>query len=228
MNYKFFREPVHKFIARGECDAAEFDRLLAPGRLIYQEEGVRAQMNLLDSHDTERFLTTVRGDLRRLRLATLFAMTYVGAPSIYYGDEIAMEGAHDPDCRRPFLWNWEEDADRVATHDYFRELAHLRTSRDCLTLGDFETLLADGNVYAFRRGLGDDHVLVVLNAGTEEATVTIQTGGGFPDTAALRQLLAGDLIVQVDSADGAAVTLTLPPVSGGIYEPSPPPGDSTD
>jgi cyclomaltodextrinase len=231
MNYKFFRDPVHRFIAHGQCDAPEFDRMLAEGRLIYPDEGVRAQMNLLDSHDTERFLTTVGGDLRRLKLATLFAMTYVGAPSIYYGDEIAMEGGHDPDCRRPFLWNWTDDAARVETHDYFAKLANLRMSRDCMTLGSYRTLFAEGPVFAFLRSLGDEHVVVVLNAGDESATVSVplgdeirrnlaDDGATVAEGALLRDLLT-DETLPIDGGNGAAVTLELPAVSGSIYEPVP-------
>ena len=59
-------------------------------------------LNLLDSHDMARFLTLARGDETALKLATLFQMTYPGAPSIYYGDEIGLSGAHDPVQPRRF------------------------------------------------------------------------------------------------------------------------------
>jgi glycosidase len=226
MNYKYFRDPVLSFIARGDYDAQEFDRALAPGRLIYAEEGVRAQMNLLDSHDTERFLTTVGGDVRRLKLAALFAMTYVGAPSIYYGDEIAMEGVHDPDCRRPFRWDWAEAGERVDVRDHFRSLAHLRTSTQCLTRGDFETLHADGAVFSFRRGLEGEHAVVVMNAGEQEETVTLNLGdeiAGLVEDAAgsatavivrLKDHLSGETVVL---EGGAEATVTLPPMAGRVY-----------
>jgi glycosidase len=173
MNYKFFRDPVLGFIARGDMSAQEFDRALAPGRLIYPGEGVRAQMNLLGSHDTERFLTTAGGDIRKLKLAALFGMTYVGAPTIYYGDEVAMSGGGDPDCRRPFYWKWREEAERVEVHDYFRSLASLRREHPCFTAGEFRALLAEGQVYAFERSQGDDIAIVVMNAGREVAAVDI-------------------------------------------------------
>ena len=231
MNYKFFRDPVLAFIARGDYGAAEFDRALAPGRLIYAEEGALAMMNLLDSHDTERFLTTVEGDARRLKLATLFAMTYVGAPSIYYGDEIAMTGAHDPDCRRPFLWNWTEDAARVEMHDHYRRLALLRTNRACFTRGDFETLHAEGSVFAFRRGLGDDQAVVVLNAGEEEATVSIPLGSEIVElvserhttdmvSVVLRDHMTGVAERVAMSDEGEQITVTLPPLTGRVYIPA--------
>ena len=62
---------------------AAIDHLLA----MYDPAVTQAQLNLLDSHDTPRFITCARGDESALRLATLFMFTYPGAPSIYYGDE---------------------------------------------------------------------------------------------------------------------------------------------
>ena len=68
-------------------------------------------MNLLGSHDLARFLHFARGDKSALRLATLFQMTFPGAPSIYYGDEIGLAGGHDPDNRRAFRWDRPETWD---------------------------------------------------------------------------------------------------------------------
>ena len=67
---------------------------------LYDPAITQVQLNLLDSHDTPRFITCARGDESALRLATLFMFTYPGAPCIYYGDEIGLDGRHDPDCRR--------------------------------------------------------------------------------------------------------------------------------
>jgi len=178
MNYKFFRDPVLAFIGKGEMTAAEFDRAIAPGRLIHPDEGVRAMMNLIDSHDTERFLTTAGRDIRRYRLAMLFSMTYVGAPTIYYGDEIAMEGGGDPDCRRPFYWKWPDEKKRVETHAYIRMLASLRRKHPCFAHGDFETLVADGASYVYKRSMPGDAAIVAMNAGEDKATIHIPLDGG--------------------------------------------------
>ena len=231
MNYKFFRDPVHEFIAAGDGDARRFDRALAPGRLIYAEQGVQAMMNLLDSHDTERFLTAVGGDERRLKLALLFAMTYVGAPTLYYGDEIGMEGGRDPDCRRPFLWDWAEDPERVKLHDYVRRLVTLRRDHACLRRGDFETLYAEGRVFAFRRSLNGEHAVVMLNAGESDVTVRVPLGeriSEFVSTvdsptglgmAALVGALDGRLVRIEDFGGGAGVTVRLAPMSGAVFMP---------
>lgn len=228
MNYKFFRDPVLKFVCRGESTADQFDREIAPGRLIYPEEGVLAQMNLIDSHDTERYLTTAGGDIRRLSLAALFSMTYVGAPTIYYGDEVGMEGGGDPDCRRPFDWRWKLDGDKARLHNTFSRLASFRKRFPELARGGFETLVADGRVYSYRRRGGGGEVVVVLNAGTDEAKVTVplgpdvygcRTGESARELGGMNDLLDGS-VTPVEAVDGGLqFTVTLPPLSGSLYVP---------
>ena len=188
-------------------------------------------MNLLDSHDTERFLTTINGDLRKLKLATLFAMTYVGAPSIYYGDEIAMTGAHDPDCRRPFLWDWSEDPERVEVHEFFRQAVALRRESPCFTSGDFETLVAEGAVFAFRRSEGDDHAIVVVNAGETDVEVEIpvssiiedhlsSTSGGVTlSVGFMIDVLTGGRSTVERAVGGTTFTATVGAMSGAVYAP---------
>jgi glycosidase len=217
MNYKFFRDPVMAFIGKGDMTAAEFDRALAPGRLIYPEEGVRAMMNLIDSHDTERFLTTVGRDIRKYKLAMLFSMTYVGAPTIYYGDEIAMEGGGDPDCRRPFHWKWPDEKKRVETHAFVRKLAAVRRAHPCFALGNFETLLARDGIYAYRRYSRHEQAFVILNAGRDEATVSIPLDSSIT---AVEEVLKGRTIATLPGEGGRVLTVSLPAHSGAIFIPS--------
>jgi glycosidase len=224
MNYKFFRDPVLEFFAKGEMTAAEFDRALAPGRLIYAQEGVLAQMNLLDSHDTERFLTTAGGDIRRIKLAMLFAMTYIGAPTIYYGDEIAMTGRHDPDCRRPFLWNYTEDPERVDLHDYVRALISLRKEHPALVHGSFEALHVGEMTYAYRRALDGDlkadqehgEAIMAINAGTADATLRLPVGEGISN---LTDPISNQSFPVTQGDDGPVLDLELEALSGKVLIP---------
>ena len=225
MNYRFFRDPVLSFIGRAVITAEEFDRELATGRLTYPHEGVLAQMNILSTHDTERFLTAAGGDVRRLKLAALFAMTYVGAPTIYYGDEIAMEGGRDPDCRRPFYWKWADEPERSDVHECFRTLAHLRRAHPCLTEGSFETLVASGRVFAFRRRLGGESLVVVLNAGERETSVSVELGrtAKYPQGAGRQEMVplygpAEAVSIESDGEIDYFVT-TLPPLAGAVLRP---------
>ena len=102
----------------------------------------RAQLNLLDSHDTARFITCARGDESALRLAALFMLTYPGAPCIYYGDEIGLDGRHDPDCRKAFPCDenrWNHDL-----RDFFKRCIALRWAHPALRRGDLGIVLGAG------------------------------------------------------------------------------------
>jgi cyclomaltodextrinase / maltogenic alpha-amylase / neopullulanase len=128
----------------------------------YDLEINQAQLNLLDSHDTPRFLTCASGDLDSLKLAYLFMFTYPGAPCIYYGDEIGMDGKQDPECRKSFLWN--ESAWNNQLLDYVKSLTHLRHSHKTLRRGTFHKLNANDGTYAFARKFEDDNLVIALNA----------------------------------------------------------------
>lgn len=162
MNYKYFRDPVLKFFGMGQGSAAELDRELTPGRSLYPIQATQVMMNLIDSHDTERFVTVAKDD-RRLMLAALFQMTYVGIPQIYYGDEVGLKGGKDPDCRRTFPWNWEEVPRRRAMHDFYRKIIGIRRAYPALRTGSFETVLTEGRIYVFLREDDANRIVVVLN-----------------------------------------------------------------
>lgn len=217
MNYAFFRDPVLKFLCQGQGTAAEFDASLATGRLAYPSQSVAVQMNLIDSHDTVRYLTQANGDASRLMLAALFQMTYVGAPAIYYGDEIAMEGQRDPDCRRPFVWDWEKDPKRVAMHDWYAKLGQLRNAHAALRTGTFRTLSADGMTYAYERRDAKDTFVVVINAGRQPASVTLDCASWGGKVTAVDVLGGGTAAAWSGSA-----TVAMPGSTGRIYRVTPP------
>ena len=73
-------------------DAVEFGDRIQRLLEYYDWTTTKVQFNLLASHDTPRVLSVARGDKATLRLATFLQMTFPGAPSIYYGDEIALRG----------------------------------------------------------------------------------------------------------------------------------------
>lgn len=70
-------------------------------------------LNLLDTHDTHRFLTRVKGDKNKLMSALALTYFFSGSPCIYYGTENAMEGGYDPDCRRTFDWEFEDKENEI-------------------------------------------------------------------------------------------------------------------
>ena len=163
MNYAYFKDPVMRFFNTRKCSAEDFDRDLKQGLLSYPVQATQVMMNLIDSHDTFRYLESCNGKIPRLEMAVLFQMTYVGTPHIWYGDEVGMMGAHDPDCRRPFDWKYTHDPGRVALREYYKKLIQIRKEYSCLRTGSFSTLIADGMVYGYLRSDEDSSIAVILN-----------------------------------------------------------------
>ncbi|MEG4073891.1 alpha-amylase family glycosyl hydrolase [Microcoleus sp. Pol14C2] len=129
------------------------------------------QLNLLASHDTARLLSIAGGDKASVELATLLLLTFPGAPSIYYGDEVGLPGALDPDSRRgfPLKAHWELDV-----LDYHKQLIALRHKYEALRTGAYHILFAEGTVYVFARILGDEEIVVAVNVATEEANISFE------------------------------------------------------
>jgi glycosidase len=97
-----------------------------------------------------------------VRLAMLLQMTLPGAPCVYYGDELGMEGLMDPDCRRafpsdPVAWEREPGA-------WLADLLALRHSSRALRDGELALLRADGLALAYLRHHADDAYACILNA----------------------------------------------------------------
>ena len=160
---------------RGRAFGNEIERMLA----LYAWPITLVQMNMLDSHDTARFLHQAGGDKSALRLATLFQMTMPGAPSIYYGTEIGLNGGHDPDCRGAFPWDqrqWDRDL-----YNFSKRAIALRHAHPALRRGQFETLYSNDDIYAFARRLDDDRLAVIFNAGAEATEVTLDVYDLLPD-----------------------------------------------
>jgi len=118
-------------------------------------------------------------------------MTFPGAPCVYYGDEIGMEGAHDPDCRRAFPWDetrWDHD---LLT--FFRRAISLRHDHPALRRGRYLRLHADDRhgVYAFARQGEEETLAVVLNNGSAGYDLDVSVRGLFADGTALHDLWEG-------------------------------------
>jgi len=200
-------EPLPPLDAQGFAD--QIDVMLHR----YHRPIVEAQFNLLDSHDTARYLTLARGDKQLLKLTTLFQMTYPGAPSIYYGDEIGLQGGRDPDCRRAMPWQpaqWDDDL-----LSFFKTIITIRKTHPALRRGDYLRLYASGplGVYAFMRRLDEQRIVVVLNNSPSHYPVEVPVRDHLAEGTALRCLLSGQtFVVQAGCVCGPA----LPARSGAI------------
>lgn len=116
MNYGLTKACLD-LLAFGAIDARGFADRLVLLLTRCTDPANEMMFNLLDSHDTERFLTRVKGDVRRLRLAMAVAFFLPGIPFLFAGDEIGVMGGYDPDCRRTFEWDrsrWDGELFRLA------------------------------------------------------------------------------------------------------------------
>ena len=129
--------------------------------------------NHLSNHDISRFTERAGGDIDKLNLAFILQMTYVGAPTIYYGDEYGMRGANDPDNRRTF--DWAQVDRRPPALQLVHKLTFLRNTHAALRTGSFMTLLTDdtSDVYAYARFDARSSIAVALNAGGTQQTVKV-------------------------------------------------------
>ncbi len=189
-NYLFMRPAVGFFGARTlddyvkqghlqasvlPLDAPGFARAIEAVLARYPWEITLAQLNLLNSHDTPRFLSLVGGDESALRLALLCLLTMPGAPNLYYGDELGLPGGPDPGCRGAMPWAQAEA--RGDLWRYTQQAIALRKAHPALRRGTYATVLAEGDLLAYTRALDGATVLVILNAGQEPALVALPVGG---------------------------------------------------
>ncbi len=161
-------------------------------------------------------------DYHLQKLLVIFQMTYVGAPMIYYGDEVGMWGGNDPDCRKPMIWDDLAYADEVygpdakTTHApdpvavnrdllaHYRKMIALRNKSPALQRGAYRTLLADDarDLFAFERTLAGERVIVVFNNAGQPVTHTVAN----LDDGAYREEIGG---TKHEARDGE-LTLTIP------------------
>ncbi len=164
------------------------------------------QMNIMDSQDTDRFVSRFMNPLldfgandrlqtnphynageptseiyRRLEQTAGFQMSFVGAPCIWYGDEVGMWGASDPADRLPMVWKNLEpyDAPDVRVHErvlqFYRQAIAMRRQLKALQLGFYGQLLAcpRRNIFAFYRSLGKQNVYVIVNRSAAGHTIRL-------------------------------------------------------
>ena len=209
MNYAYFKDPVMRFFNTRQCSAKDFDRDIKQGLFSYPVQATQVMMNLIDSHDTFRYLESCDGDISRLEMAVLFQMTYVGTPHIWYGDEIGMMGAHDPDCRRPFDWSYVNNSEKVDLRSHYKKLIEIRKNHSSLRTGSFKTLIADGMVYGYLRSDEESSIIVILNNDTKSHNIKIPF-----DTDSLLDLLTEK---KYEIKDGV-IEIELGPMSGAILK----------
>lgn len=232
MNYPV-RNGILSFVQKG--DAVSLYNVLTELYASYPREVCDALMNLLGTHDTERILTVLGSrpsDLHRsndelaaarlspelrargvqlLKIAAALQFTVFGIPSVYYGDEVGLEGCHDPFCRMPFPWHELSDPVRADILDFYRALGRIRRSPAFIG-GDFRILHHTAHAIAFERSRrcpgGDptapaygpvDRVFVAANRGRSPARIRLDAVGVILLSSGSASFDAGVLTLGEDS-----------------------------
>lgn len=207
MNYPL-RDALLEFLGTGFLSAKEFADQIEALLTRYPRENVYAMYLPLGSHDTERLFSLLDKNVDKVKLAFALQFAYPGAPAIYYGDEFALPGGKDPDCRRAFPWKSEERNEELL--GWVKQLISLRKQHSVLRRGDFKRVFVEDkhNVYAFARTLNMQALLVAINASTARRQVRIPLNGlGFLNGQEVHNLLGGERYIIV----GEDLALDLPP-----------------
>ena len=159
--------------------------------------------NIMDSHDKIRYMAYADGDLAindgrasdfawnnppkvddpksydKLKLHLAYLLTIPGIPIIYYGDEIGMTGASDPDNRRMMRFGNELNEYEKQTLVDVSKLIHIRKEHSAIRYGDFLTLQADENIYAYLRSDMNERILTVINKNSNEQKLEFTLPGMY-------------------------------------------------
>lgn len=151
-------------------------------RDVLKYDGLYPNINrvtvLQNNHDTDRFMSLPGATLEGAMLHTAFILSTRGVPQLYYGEEIAMTGGHDPDNRKDFPGGWSEDSvnkfvkggrttDEQKMFEWTQRWISLRRESKSLSEGNTIDLFYDNDVYVFARKLGQEMFVIVFNNSNE-------------------------------------------------------------
>lgn len=203
-------EAIWKFFAERRWSLAEFDAGVNRAMMLYPQEVQNSMWNFLSSHDTARMLTRCGGRVKAMRAAVFFQMTHPGVPVIYYGDELAMRGGPDPDCRRSMTW---DKVDGNAMLAYYKRLTHMRGESEVLREGTLRTWeVGEDGLYAYLRQTERETVLCALNTSERAIRRMIRLPEALAGCKDVRDLMTG----KTHNVQGGYVTLALGACEGAV------------
>jgi cyclomaltodextrinase len=228
MNYRWYRV-ARGFFGQAEpiLKPTGFVKEIARINKGINVENLQAMMNVPSTHDSPRLSTSLFNKTmdkfkskpsdnpdykinkpdqltRREQIILLIhQFTFIGAPQIYYGEEVGMWGADDPDCRKPMLWDdITYENERVAfdsaksrpvdtvtadttLRSFYQKLCKMRKENPVLVYGDLRFSVADDQkmVLAYERMKGSEEIVVIFNRSDSLRTVNVplRTDGEFED-----------------------------------------------
>ena len=112
MNYPL-SDSIKDYFLRGVKKTNQFIDEINGQSMYYRQQISEVMFNLLDSHDTERILTTAKGNVQLVKSALAYLFLQRGTPCFYYGTELELDGGPDPDCRRVMPWERVSDSNEM-------------------------------------------------------------------------------------------------------------------
>lgn len=156
-------------------------------------------------------------DLLKQKLIVGIQMTMPGSPMIYYGDEAGMWGGDDPDCRKPMVWkNFKYEAeqynapgdkhnpDTVSFNSdlfgWYKKLISIRKENKVLSEGDLDFIYLNDTdkVVCYKRTLGKESIIVILNNNNEKKTVNLESKLFYDNAPVMTDLSGGKMIKAVN------------------------------
>lgn len=200
MNYRF-QKALLGYFAEETLDTRTLDHTLRQIMLDYPEQTTAVMLNLLGSHDTARPMTAVKGDVDSLMLMAALQFTFEGAPCIYYGDEIGIEGAKDPDCRRCYPWH-KPGVQNRGLFAYYQKLIAIRNANPALRTGSFRPFVVDNAraIYAYERRADGNRCIVALNRSKSPHAVELPTRLTATELLSGRSVTAAEVVVPARQA----------------------------
>lgn len=164
MNYPL-RAAIINFVS-GNISGYEFFKKIGELKAKIPRKSLLAMYNMLSSHDTPRIITVFNNDLSKVKLAIFLQMTLPGAPAIYYGDEVGLEGSDDPDNRRTMIW--DQSRWNFEIFNYYKKLIELRKRYLSLKYGTISFKLIDDNnkLLIYERSYNNETISVLINYNT--------------------------------------------------------------
>ncbi|MCF6185657.1 MAG: alpha amylase C-terminal domain-containing protein, partial [Bacteroidales bacterium] len=219
MNYRWYRPARHFFAdAPDKMKPSGFVRILKEKMLGINKPDLQAMMNVIGTHDSPRISTSLYNNgkykykakptenpdykidkpdfhTRKIqKMLLIHQYTYIGSPHIFYGDEIGMWGADDPDCRKPMVWQdikYEDEThhpfgkhrktDKVeqdtALLNFYKTLIKIRKQNPVLAYGDIDFILADDqhNTLAYSRNYKNAEIIAVFNKSSKKKNIIVRT-----------------------------------------------------
>lgn len=164
MNYPFYFA-LNKWLVKDEYKVTDFANDIALVYGTYHKNTRHAVWNMIDSHDTPRFISKCAG-IHYFMLAVALQMTLPGTPVIYYGDEVGLEGLDNIDSRRGMLW---DEAQNTSLLEYYKKLIEIRFQHLVLKDGDYRLINAynRNQVLIYARFNDKEEIKIIINASEE-------------------------------------------------------------